>query len=440
MSGPDGVPSGEGQTQARVEPSEAWARAADEGDPLAPFRDRFWIPPSCAHDDGRPSIYLVGNSLGCMPRGAEQAIEQELRDWKTLGVDAHLTGEHPWYSYHEPLRAPGARLVGAMEREVVFMNSLTVNLHLMMASFYRPQGDRRRIVIERHAFPSDRYACASQIRWHGHDPGEDLVQLEPPEGERVVRDDDIVEYLRKEGEKVALVLLPGVNYLTGQVFDMQRITGAAHEAGCRIGWDLAHAAGNIPLRLHDWGPDFACWCSYKYLNAGPGAVAGCFVHERHLENRDLLRLAGWWGNDPETRFTMPERFEPVPRADAWAISNPPILSMAPLRVSLDIFDEATMDALWGKSQQLHAFARALLCDRLGGRVRIITPEDRFRRGCQLSIVLDEDAKRVHDALRARGVVCDFRAPDVIRVAPVPLYNTFADVYGFVDALTRTLSS
>ena len=439
MIDPEHTSACDSQSEPVVEPSEAWARAADESDPLASFRERFWIPPRRAHADGRPSIYLVGNSLGCMPRAVEDAIARELRDWKTLGVDAHLEGEHPWYSYHEPLRSPGARLVGAEEREVVFMNSLTANLHLMMASFYRPEGDRRRIVIERHAFPSDRYACASQIRWHGHDPSQDLVQLEPPQGERVLRDNDIIDYLRREGDKVALVLLPGVNYLTGQVFDMPRITQAAREAGCRIGWDLAHAAGNIPLRLHDWGPDFACWCSYKYLNAGPGAVAGCFVHECHLEDRDLVRLAGWWGNDPDTRFSMPEEFEPVARADAWALSNPPILSMAPLRVSLAIFDEATMDALWGKSQLLHAFCRALLVDRLGERVRILTPEDRFRRGCQLSLVLDTDARRVHDALHAQGIICDFRAPDVIRIAPVPLYNTFADVYGFVDALVRTLS-
>ncbi len=422
-----------------IEPTLDWARAADEADELRSFREQFHIPPRAHRDDHR-SIYLVGNSLGCMPRGVDAAIAQELDDWRMLGVDAHLDGRHPWYSYHEPLRAPGARLVGALPREVVFMNSLTVNLHLMMVSSYRPTAQRHKIVIEDSAFPSDRYAVASQIAFHGFDPESSLVRLRPREGERVLRDADIVEFLRTQGGDVALVLLPGVNYLNGQVFDMAAITKVAREAGCATGWDLAHAAGNIPLKLHDWGPDFACWCSYKYLNGGPGAIAGCFVHERHLGDAGLPRFAGWWGNDPETRFEMREEFVPVASADAWQLSNPPIFSMTPLRVSLELFDRATMDALRAKSLLLGEFARAVLDDRLGDRVEVITPREVERRGCQLSVLVGNRAREVHGSLGAMGIVTDFRAPDVIRAAPVPLYNTFADVYGFAEGLERALSA
>lgn len=432
------------QTSATIEPTLAWALAADESDPLREFREQFHIPPS-AHKDGSRSIYLVGNSLGCMPRGVDEALRQEFEDWKQLGVDAHLDGAHPWYTYHEELREPGARLVGALAHEVVFMNSLTVNLHLMMVSFYRPTAKRHKIVIEDSAFPSDRYAVASQIAFHGFDPEASLVRLRPREGERVLRDEDICEFLRTQGGDVALVLLPGVSYLSGQVFDMPGITGAARQGGCAIGWDLAHAAGNIPLKLHEWGPDFACWCSYKYLNSGPGAIAGCFVHERHTRGGDgdmpmLPRFAGWWGNDPETRFEMGERFVPVPSADAWQLSNPPIFSMTPLRVSLDLFDRATMDALRAKSLLLSGFAFALLEDRLADRVEVITPREPERRGCQVSVLVGNRAREIHGALASMGIVTDFRAPDVLRVAPVPLYNSFADVYGFVEGLERALSA
>ncbi len=424
-----------------LEPSLGWAQAADDSDPLKDLRERFHIPPSAAGDG--PSIYLVGNSLGCMPKGVEAEMAREFDNWKTLGVEAHLQGDSPWYPYHESLREPGARLVGALPHEVVFMNSLTVNLHLMMVSFYRPTAERHKIVIEESAFPSDRYAVASQIEFHGFDPKTSLVQLKPREGERVLHDEDIIEFLKANASDVALVMLPGVNYLSGQVFDMQAITAAARQAGCAVGWDLAHAAGNIPLKLHEWGPDFACWCSYKYLNSGPGAIAGCFVHERHTREgsgSNFPRFAGWWGNDPNTRFEMGEQFVPVASADAWQLSNPPIFSMTPLRVSLELFDRATMDALRAKALRLSEYTQVLLEARLGDRIQIITPSEPERRGCQLSILVPGQSRPIHDALGKMGIVTDFRAPDVIRTAPVPLYNTFADVYGFVEGLERALSA
>jgi len=420
-----------------IAPTLDFARAADADDPLTALRDEFVIPPSRAHDDGRSCVYLVGNSLGCMPRNVPSAINAELDAWQRLGVDAHLQGDHPWYTFHEALSEPGARLVGALPGEVVFMNALTVNLHLMMVSFYRPTPKRHKIIIEDSAFPSDRYAAASQIASHGYDPQTSLIRLRPRQGERVLRDEDITSFLRTDGGDVALVLLPGVNYLSGQVFDIAGITAAARDAGCAIGWDLAHAAGNIPLHLHDWAPDFACWCSYKYLNAGSGAVSGCFVHQRHHARDDLVRFSGWWGNDPSTRFEMGEGFVPVHSADAWQISNPPIFSMAPLRVSLEQIDRATMDAMRAKSLRLGAFALAML-DEIPG-VEVLTPREPGRRGCQLSIVVGERAREVHARLAEQGIMIDFRSPDVLRVAPVPLYNTYADVYGFADALRHVLA-
>jgi len=421
-----------------MEPTEDWARRADERDPLRGYRDRFLIPPASAitgeAGDTQDSIYLVGNSLGCQPRGVREAVEAELDAWAGLGVEAHMRGCHPWYSYHERFRERGARLVGARPGEVVMMNGLTVNLHLMMVSFYRPTRERYRIVIEDDAFGSDSYAVQSQARWHGLDPEDAIVRLRPREGERVVRTEDVEAFLVEHSETIALVLLGGVNYLTGQLFDLERITRAGHGIGAVVGWDLAHAAGNVPLQLHDWGVDFASWCSYKYLNAGPGAVAGCFIHERHARNTGLDRLAGWWGNDPETRFRMDRAFRPVQSADAWQLSNPPILSMAPLDVSLEIFDEAGMPALRAKSESLTGFLELLLRDAPG--VSIVTPTDPTRRGCQLSLRFAGDARELHAALGREGVVADFREPDVLRVAPVPLYNTFTDVWRFAQLVRR----
>lgn len=423
-----------------MEPALEWAVAVDAGDTLRSFREQFCIPLSHARGDGRPSIYLVGNSLGAMPRTVPDAIAQELEDWQRLGVEAHLRGREPWYSAHEALREPGARLVGAKPEEVVWMNSLTVNLHLMMVSFYRPTPQRHRILIEDMAFPSDSYAVQSQIRAHGLDPATSLVRLRPREGERTIRDEDVIAFLEQEGRDVALVLLGGVNYQTGQVFDMARISAAAKGAGARIGWDLAHGAGNIPLRLHEWGPDFACWCSYKYLNGGPGAIAGCFIHERNARDTSLPRFAGWWGNDPQTRFEMVREFTPVATADAWQLSNPPIFSLAPVRESLKIFDEAGMDRLRDKSLRLTGYTRFCLERLCGDRVRVITPGEPDRHGCQLSIVVEGDARAAHRGLTARGIVTDFREPDIIRVAPVPLYNSFMDVLTFAGELADLLDA
>lgn len=439
-----------------------FARAMDRRDPLRGCREWFHIPtvgavrgarPTAVSGvggegvrDDEPCIYLCGNSLGCMPRSARAAVEQDLDDWRDLGVEAHLRGKHPWLPYHEVFREMGASLVGARPGEVVMMNSLTVNLHLMMVSFYRPTKERSRIVIEDSAFPSDSYAVASQAAFHGLDPARAVVRLKPRAGEQVLRTEDVVAFLESEGKSVALVMLGGVNYLTGQWFDMERITAAGKGAGCVVGWDLAHAAGNVPMRLHDWGVDFAAWCSYKYLNAGPGAVAGCFVHEEHggeawnggagIQPGVLPRFAGWWGNDPATRFKMGPEFAARAGADGWQLSNPPILSMAPLRASLEIFNSVGMAALREKSVKLTGYMEWLLDDAGGGerRFEVITPRDPAARGAALSIAVKGRGKEVLDGLATRRVVCDFREPDVVRAAPVPLYNTFEDVYRFVGAL------
>lgn len=412
----------------------------DAADPLAAMRDRFMIPPSSAHDDGRPSVYLVGNSLGCMPKGVRAVIEQELDDWATLGVRAHLEGRCPWYSYHEQFRGSLARLVGARPSEVVVMNSLTVNLHLMLVSFYKPSGTRTKILIEPTAFPSDSYAVASHARLHGLDPAEVIVRLQPRADERTLRTQDIIAQIESHGDEIALVLMGGVNYLTGQWFDMEAISRAAKARGCMVGWDLAHAAGNVPMRLHDWGVDFAVWCSYKYLNAGPGATAGCFVHDDHADEPGRNRLAGWWGNDPATRFAMVPDFVPATGADGWQLSNPSILAMAPMRVSLSMFDEVGIDALRAKSIRLTGYLEFLLSEMLGDRAQIITPSDPAQRGCQLSILVPRSAREVHAGLTARGIVADFREPDVIRVAPAPMFNSFGDMFEFAEALdTETRS-
>jgi kynureninase len=417
--------------------NEEFALQLDADDPLRQFREKFHLP---LGKDGKPLIYFAGNSLGLMPKSARKIVEQELDDWAKLAVDAHLDGATPWYSYHETLREPAARLVGAKPSEVICMNSLTVNLHLMMATFYRPTKSRFKILMEEPAFPSDTYAIKTQIVHHGFDPKEALVLARPREGEFAIRQDDIEAVLEKQGDQIALVLFAGVNFFTGQLFDIEKITAAAQKRGITIGVDLAHAIGNVPLAMHDWNVDFAVWCSYKYLNSGPGAVAGAFVHERHAHNRELPRLAGWWGNDPATRFRMqlePE-FVPVPSADAWQISNPPIFSMAPLRASLSIFDEAGgMEALRTKSIKLTGYLQFLLeCEPDGRQKRytVITPRETNERGCQLSILVHEHPKELFGKLEAAGVKCDFREPNVIRAAPTPLYNTFHEVWRFANVL------
>jgi kynureninase len=413
---------------------EKFAQQLDAEDPLRSFRDRFHLPRG---NNGEPLIYFAGNSLGLMPKFARQIVEQELEDWAKLGVDAHLKGKTPWYSYHETLREPAARLVGAQPIEVICMNSLTVNLHLMMATFYRPTKSRFKILMEDPAFPSDTYAIKTQIVHHGLEPKEALLLARPREGEFTVRTEAILDLIEKHADELAVVLLGGVNFFTGQWFDIPTISAAAQKHGITVGIDLAHAIGNVPLSLHDWNVDFAVWCSYKYLNAGPGAVAGAFVHERHATNRKLPRLAGWFGNDPNTRFRMhlePE-FIPVASADGWQISNPPILSMAPLRASLALFEEAGMEALRQKSIKLTSYLQFLLEDGGSGKLfNVITPREANERGCQLSIQAQEHPKELFGKLEAAGVKCDFREPNVIRAAPTPLYNTFHEVWRFARIL------
>ena len=414
---------------------EKFAQQLDTEDPLRPFRDRFRLP---LGNKNEPVIYFAGNSLGLMPKSARKTVEEELDDWADLGVDAHLKAKTPWYSYHETLRAPTARLVGAKPIEVICMNSLTVNLHLMMATFYRPTRSRFKILMEEPAFPSDTYAIKTQIIHHGLDPKGALVLARPGSGEFTVRTETILDLIEKHADEIAVVLISGVNFFTGQLFDIPTITSAAQKHGVTVGVDLAHAIGNVPLSLHDWNVDFAVWCSYKYLNAGPGAVAGAFVHERHATNTNLPRLAGWFGNDPDTRFRMhlePE-FIPVPSADGWQISNPPILSMAPLRASLAIFEEAGgMESLRQKSIKLTSYLQFLLEDGgAGKRFKVITPRESSERGCQLSIQAREHAKELFGKLQAAGVKCDFREPNVIRAAPTPLYNTFHEVWRFANVL------
>ncbi len=413
---------------------EDFALQLDAEDPLRHFREKFHLP---LGKDGKPVIYFAGNSLGLMPKSARQIVEEELDNWATLGVDAHHATGTPWYSYHEALRKPTARLVGAKPLEVICMNSLTVNLHLMMATFYRPTKSRFKILMEEPAFPSDTYAIKTQIMHHGLDPQDALILARPRKGEFTIRAEDIVDLINKHADQLAAVVFGGANFFTGQLFDIEKITAAAHKHGIIAGFDLAHAVGNVPLLLHDWNVDFAVWCSYKYLNAGPGTVAGAFVHERHATNTSLPRLAGWFGNDPNSRFRLhlePD-FIPVPSADGWQISNPPIFSMAPLRASLAMFDEAGgMEPLRAKSVRLTSYLEFLLNQNASKRFTIITPKSRNERGCQLSIQAHEHPKELHKELIAADVKCDFREPNVIRVAPTPLYNTFHEVWRFAQLL------
>lgn len=422
------------------------ARRRDAADPLAAFRARFALPRDA---QGEPLTYLCGHSLGLEPLSARILVKEELDDWASLAVEGHEQARRPWIPYHENLTAGLALLTGARPDEVVAMNSLTVNLHLMMASFYRPRQGRSRILIEAGAFSSDRHAVTSQIAWWGLDPESTLLELAPPAGEALVSEEQIERCLAAHGRDIALVLWPGVQFRTGQAFDLARIARAAQAQGCSVGFDLAHSVGNVPLALHDSGADFAVWCSYKYLNAGPGAIGGCFVHQRHSAAQSATRhsgalpgtrLAGWWSHDETTRFLMEPTFQAARGAAAWQISNPPILAAAPLIASLRIFTEAGIDALRAKSVLLTDFLAELLRP-LAAAVQILTPHDSAHRGCQLSLRLTGGAtrgRRAFEALRARGVVCDWRSPDIIRVAPVPLYNRFEDVWRFAHALGEVL--
>ena len=415
---------------------ETFAREMDEQDQLGDFREQFYLP---VGKDGKPVIYFAGNSLGLMPKSARTVVEEELDNWAKFGVDAHHAAGTPWYSYHEALRETTARLVGAKPVEVICMNSLTVNLHLMIATFYRPTKSRFKILMEEPAFPSDTYAIKTQIMHHGLNPKEALVLARPRKSEFIIRTEDMINLIEKHADDLAVVMVGAVNFFTGQLFDLEKITAAAHKHGVIAGFDLAHAIGNVPLALHKWDVDFAVWCSYKYLNAGPGAVAGAFVHERHATNTDLPRLAGWFGNDPNTRFRLhlePD-FVPVASADGWQISNPPIFSMAPLRASLAIFGQAGgIDPLRAKSTKLTGYLEFLLTETGSKKFSVITPRDPNGRGCQLSILAHQHPKELHNELVAAGVKCDFREPNVIRVAPTPLYNTFHEVWRFARILAE----
>ena len=412
-----------------------FAIQTDKNDDLSRYRSRFHLPKD---ESGQEQIYLCGNSLGLQPKITSDYVAEELEDWSKLGVKGHVEARHPWMPYHEFLTNGMAAVVGGLPEEVVVMNTLTANLHFMMISFYRPTPERYKIIIESDAFPSDLYAVESQAAFHGFDPKEAVVKLYPREGEKTLRDEDILERIDQEGSSLALVLLGNVNYYTGQAFDIADITKAGHEAGAFVGFDLAHGAGNLPLRLHDDGPDFAIWCTYKYLNSGPGSVAGCFVHERHARKREIPRLAGWWGHDKATRFNMRKEFKPIPGAEGWQLSNPPILSLAAIRASLEIFEEVGMGALVNKSRKLTGYLEYQVNGLDEERINIITPYDPQKRGCQLSIQVKNADRSLYDRISESGVIADWREPDVIRVAPVPLYNSFLDVYEFVNRLKAAL--
>ena len=406
----------------------AFAQRADAEDELSRFRNQFLFP----QYKGENCLYFTGNSLGLQPKTARDVLLQELEDWAEFGVEGHFHAKNPWYSYHESLMEPMAGIVGAKKNEVVAMNGLTTNLHLLLVSFFRPKNKRTKIICEAKAFPSDRYVLDSQLQFHGLDPKGHLIALEPRAGEHCLRTEDVEEAIKNAGDSLALVMMGGVNYYTGQLFDIGRITEAAHEAGAIIGWDLAHAAGNVPLHLHEWNVDFAAWCSYKYLNSGPGSVAGIFVHEQHGNNTDLHRFAGWWGHDKKTRFEMKPEFQAIPGAEGWQLSNAPVFSMAVHKASLEIFEEAGMSVLRRKSEKLTAFLEFVLRDVEAAventTFEIITPMRVEERGCQLSVLMHGQGKPFFDKLTAAGVIADWREPNVIRLAPVPLYNSFEDVF------------
>ena len=413
------------------ENSLAFARSLDKKDPLKKFRNRFFIPKV----NGKESIYLCGNSLGLQPKTVEQQLKIELNDWRKLGVEGHHHGKRPWLYYHHFFSKSITKLVGAKPAEVVVMNQLTVNLNLLLISFYRPQGKKTKILIEADEFPSDYYAFEQQIKLHGLNPAECIIEVTPREGEVTLRTEDIIAKIEAHKDELALVMLSAVNYYTGQFFELQKIASTARAHNITFGVDLAHAIGNVELKLHSWGIDFATWCSYKYLNSGPGGVSGIYVHEKYANRPDLPRLAGWWGTDEKTRFKMRENKHFVPQAGAagWQISNAPVLSMAAHRASLDIFDEVGMKALRQKSELLTGYLEFLI-GKGNKHFRIITPTDKKQRGCQLSIQTLSNGKKLFQKISKAGVIADWRDPDVIRVAPVPLYNSFEDVYNFAKLL------
>ena len=419
----------------KFENNSSFARSLDKEDSLKHFREKFYIPMV----NGKDSIYLTGNSLGLQPKTTQEYVLDELEDWANYGVEGHFHARNPWVSYHEMFPDLLTEIIGAKPEEIVVMNQLTVNLHLLMTSFYRLTKERYKIICEAKAFPSDQYAFASQALIHGLDPEKTVIEVSPREGEHVIHTEDILTAISQHGKETALVLFSGVNYYSGQVFNMEAICKAAHEAGAYCGFDLAHAAGNVLLQMHDWNADFACWCSYKYLNSGPGGVSGVFIHQRHIADKQIPRLAGWWGQDKATRFRMEKEFNPIPTAEGWQLSNAPVLSMAAHKASLDIFKDAGMQNLLSKGKRLATYLKFILAeinDRMPEKIlEVITPQDENESGCQVSMLMLKDGKQVFEALKKEGVIADWREPNVIRVAPVPLYNSFEDVYRFGEIIS-----
>lgn len=411
-----------------------FAKDLDANDTLKSFRQKFFIP----QHEGKDCVYLTGNSLGLQAKSTSGYVQQELDDWAKLGVEGHFHAKNPWMPYHEIFPKQLSKIVGCKENEVVVMNQLTVNLHLLMVSFYRPTKQRYKIICEAKAFPSDQYAFETQAKYHGFNPAVTVIEVSPREGEHTLRTEEILATITEHGDSTAVVLFGGVNYYTGQLFDMKAITKAAHEVGAYAGFDLAHAAGNVELHLHDWDVDFACWCSYKYLNSGPGGVAGVYINEKHVDNKDLPRFAGWWGYKKETRFKMEKGFEAIPTAEGWQLSNAPVLSMAAHKASLDIFEEAGMERLHEKRKKLFEYLLFIIdsCNSKAADkiMEVITPRDEKERGCQVSILILKNGKEIFNALTEQGVVADWREPNVIRVAPVPLYNSFEDIYRFGEII------
>ena len=417
-------------------PGIEYAKERDQKDPLAHFRDKFHIPKNV---DGKEWLYFTGNSLGLQPKQTKDHIQQELDDWANLGVEGHFEAKNPWMPYHEFLTESMAEIVGAKPIEVVIMNTLTTNLHLLMVSFYQPTKTKYKIVIESDAFPSDRYAVETQLQFHGFDPTESLVEWSPRKGETLLNIDDLESILETQGDEIALLLIGGVNYYTGQSLDLKKIAELGHKNGCKVGIDLAHGVGNIQPHLHESGVDFAAWCTYKYMNSGPGSLGGIFVHERYAHDTSLKRFAGWWSQNKATRFDMRQPLDIIPGAEGWQLSNPPILSMAAIKASLELFNEVGMDALRKKSIQLTGYLEYLILELKNDRISIITPKDPNQRGCQLSIQVKNADKSLHEKLTQAHVITDWRTPDVIRCAPVPFYNSFEDVYKMVELLKLVLN-
>ena len=416
------------------ESSLEFAKKMDANDPLNSFREKFLFPDF----HKKEIIYFTGNSLGLQPKSTRKMIEEELDDWAKYGVEGHFMSRRPWYSYHEQLTELSAYVVGAKPIETVVTHSLTTNIHLLMVSFYQPNGKRTKILCEKKAFPSDQYALMSQLEFHGYDK-EHLIEIGPRNGEETIHHEDILSAIDKHKDELALVFMGGVNYYTGQFFNLQEITKAGHKAGAIVGFDLAHAAGNVNLSLHDWNIDFATWCSYKYLNSSPGGVSGIFVHEKHAENSELKRFAGWWGHDKEQRFLMEDQFVPIKGAEGWQLSNAPVLGMAAHLSSLQIFKEAGMERIGSKRDLITAYLEYLILkvsEENGNFLKIITPNSIFERGSQLSLVLEKDGKKKFDLLTEQGIIADWREPNVIRIAPAPLYNSFEDCWHFAEVLGR----